>query len=80
MIPEWEIVEEPHLALEAPTPPPDDIEEYLHAIPCPRCGCPVNCNGSAVWCSFVGDTRQGIRPCAYGIDKPVSAEQHREGR
>ena len=40
---------------------------FLDDIKCPKCGGSLNFDGKNVWCSFVGDSSQGIQPCNYGM-------------
>ena len=54
-----------------------EICYMLEGKKCPRCGSTVNTNGKAVWCSFVGDQRNNIPACSYGLNVNITLEEHK---
>lgn len=40
---------------------------FLEDFKCPQCEGTLNFNGKEVWCSFVGDKKQNIAACDYGL-------------
>ena len=40
---------------------------FLEDFQCPKCGGALNFDGKEIWCSFVGDQRQKIDACDYGL-------------
>lgn len=46
--------------------------KYVEMKHCPRCDSQLNYQDNRVWCNFLGNPKEEIKPCFFGRDKLVT--------